>query len=119
MCARSGAPAQLGPGPSVVARMTTNRARAYGRVIGLIDELGPAKLHPGEQQAVRDAADALLFSFDLASDADAGVMLTRLEDLMDGLVAAGRLVDETADEIVLAVERCGPQTEPLQLPAAA
>ena len=25
--------------------MTTNRARAYGRVMTLIEELGPAKLH--------------------------------------------------------------------------
>ncbi len=99
--------------------MTTNRARAYGRVVNLIEELGPAKLHPSEQQAIREAADALLFSFDVASDDDARAALERLDVVMDGLVTGGRLLAETADAILDAVEGCGPQTEPLALPTAA
>ncbi len=99
--------------------MTTNRARAYGRVVNLIDELGPAKLHPSEQQAIRDAADSLLFSFDVASDAEAKAALEHLDAVMDGLVTGGRLMVETADAILDAVEGCGPQTEPLALPTAA
>jgi hypothetical protein len=99
--------------------MTTNRARAYGRVMNLIDELGPAKLHASEQQAIRDAADALLFSFDVASDADAKAALDRLDDVMERLVANERLIPETSAAILDAVEGCGPQTEPLALPAAA
>jgi chemotaxis regulatin CheY-phosphate phosphatase CheZ len=99
--------------------MTTNRARAYGRVMTLIDELGAAKLHPGEQQAIRDAADALLFSMDVASDAEAKEALDRLDDVVDRLVAAERLTEETADALLDAVEACGPQTEPLAVPSAA
>jgi hypothetical protein len=99
--------------------MTTNRARAYGRVMTLLDELGPAKLHADEQQAVREAADALLFTTDVAADADAKDALTRLENAMERLVEADRLIPERADAILDAVEACGPQTEPLALPAAA
>ena len=99
--------------------MTTNRARAYGRVMNLIEELGPAKLHADEQQAVRDAADALLFTTDVASDADAKAALNHLDDVMQRLVDGERLIPETSDAILDAVEACGPQTEPLALPAAA
>jgi hypothetical protein len=99
--------------------MTTNRARAYGRVMSLIDELGPAKLHADEQQAIRDAADALLFTVDVASDPDARAALNHLDDVMQRLVDSERLISETADTILDAVEGCGPQTEPLALPAAA
>jgi hypothetical protein len=99
--------------------MTPNRARAYGRVLTLIDDLGPAKLHPTEQQAVRDAADAVLFAIDVVTDPDARRTLKQLDRTLDGLVASGRLLRETADTILDAVEGCGPQTEPLALPAAA
>jgi hypothetical protein len=99
--------------------MTTNRARAYGRVMNLIDELGPAKLHLDEQQAVREAADALLFTTDVASDDEAKAALNHLDGVMERLVANERLMAETSDTILDAVEACGPQTEPLALPAAA
>jgi hypothetical protein len=99
--------------------MTTNRARAYGRVMSLIDELGPAKLHADEQQAIRDAADALLFTIDVSSDPDARAALNHLDDVMQRLVESERLIPETSDTILDAVEGCGPQTEPLALPAAA
>ena len=99
--------------------MTTNRARAYGRVMTLIEELGPAKLHADEQQAVRNAADALLFTTDVASDPEAKAVLDHLDGVMDRLVENERLLPETSDRILDAVEACGPQTEPLALPAAA
>jgi hypothetical protein len=99
--------------------MTTNRARAYGRVLSLIDELGPAKLHADEQQAIRDAADALLFAFDVSTDADAKAAIDHLDDVMERLVAGERLIPETSDAILDAVEACGPATEPLSLPTAA
>ena len=99
--------------------MTTNRARAYGRVMTLIEELGPAKLHADEQQAVRDAADALLFTTDVASDPEAKAALNHLDDVMERLVGSERLIAETSDTILDAVEACGPQTEPLALPTAA
>ena len=99
--------------------MTTNRARAYGRVMTLIEELGPAELDAHEQQAIRDAADALLFSPDVASDDEAKAALNGLDDVVERLLAADRLAPETADALLDAVEACGPQTEPLALPAAA
>jgi hypothetical protein len=42
--------------------MTNERSQAYGRVIKLIEEVGPAKLHDLERQRIRHAADALLFA---------------------------------------------------------
>jgi hypothetical protein len=99
--------------------MTTNRARAYGRVMTLISQLGSAKLHADEQQSIRDAADALLFTADVASDEEARAALRHLEDVVERLVASDRLLAETADHLLDAVEACGPQTEPLALPVAA
>ena len=99
--------------------MTTNRARAYGRVMTLLEQLGPAKLHADEQQAVRDAADALLFTPDVASDPEAKAALNHLDEMMERLVDSERLIPETADAVLDAVEACGPQTEPLALPTAA
>ena len=97
--------------------MTPNRARAYGRVMTLIEELGPATLHPAERQAVRDAADALLFSPDVASDADARDALDHLDDVVEVLVATERIEPRTGESLLQAVELCGPHTEPLALPA--
>ncbi len=99
--------------------MTTNRARAYGRVIDILDELGPAKLHADEQQVVRDAADALLFTADVASDTQAKAALNAAVALVERLVDNERLLPETGEGILDAIESCGPQTEPLQLPAVA
>ena len=99
--------------------MTTNRARAYGRVMTLLAELGPAKLHEDEQRAIRDAADALLFATDVASDPEAKAALKHLDHVIERLVASERLMAETSDAILDAVEACGPQTEPLALPVAA
>ena len=99
--------------------MTTNRARAYGRVMTLIDELGPAKLHADEQQAIREAADALLFSMDVAGDAEAKDALDRLDDVVERLIDSERLLPETGESLLMAVEACGPHTEPLALPVAA
>ena len=112
-------PAQPSPATAVVPGVTKNRARAYRRVITLIDELGPAKLHAEEQQTVRDAADAVLFTRDVATDPDTRRTLRELDATLDALVDGGRLLRETADRIVDAVEGCGPQTESLEVPTAA
>src|SRR5687768_12907789 len=110
---------QLLAADAVNQDMTTNRARAYGRVMTLISELGPAKLHADEQQAIREAADALLFTADVTSDAEARTALNRLDGVMERLVANERLLPEASDAILDAVEGCGPQTEPLTLLSAA
>jgi hypothetical protein len=96
--------------------MTTNRAHAYGRVMTLLTELGPAKLHAPEQQAIRDAADALLFCSDIDSDPDTRAALDAFMGVAARLVLTERLLQETADRLIDAVEGCGPKTDRLLLP---
>ena len=88
--------------------MTTNRARAYGRVMTLISQLGDAKLHADEQQTIRDAADALFFCEDLTADPDARAALDAAEDLIGRMVENERFTPETADRLRADVEGCGP-----------
>jgi hypothetical protein len=38
--------------------MTSERTQAYGRVVKTLDDLGPTKLQPAEQERIRDAAEA-------------------------------------------------------------
>jgi hypothetical protein len=48
-----------------VTKMTSERTQAYGRVIRTLEDLGPAKLLPAEQDRIRDAADNLIFAADI------------------------------------------------------
>ena len=79
-----------------------DRALAYGRVVKTLDELGPTKLLPDEQDTIRLAADALLF------EEDAYEELTRVEDLAERLVEAERWTPERAQTLVDDVAACGP-----------
>ena len=88
--------------------MTAERSRAYAGVLGLLAELGPAKLHDAEQAVVRDAADALVLSRDITADEDAKAALDALDELVEVLVAAERLLPETGEALLDAVEACGP-----------
>jgi hypothetical protein len=87
---------------------TTERVQAYGRVIKTVDELAGVKLHPDEQQIVREAADALIFCEDLSRDHEAEDALGRLYELVDRLVESDRLLPETARQLVADVEACAP-----------
>ena len=97
--------------------MTNHRARAYKRVTQFISELGPAKLHAEEAEAIRDAADAMLFNSTADLGDDAAVAMRRLTSILAALVGADRVLPETAERILDAVEACGPQPE--ELPVAA
>jgi hypothetical protein len=88
--------------------MTSERAQAYGRVTKLVDDLSGSKLHPSEQQTIRDAADAMFFCEDLTADADARRALDALEQLIDGLLDSERFTPETAGRLQADVEGCGP-----------
>ena len=88
--------------------MTPERARSYAHVLQLVDELGSPKLTDVEQAAVRDAADALLFSREAELDAEARDALHHLEDVMERLVAVERLLPATGEALLEAVEACGP-----------
>jgi hypothetical protein len=86
--------------------MTSERSRAYARVISTIDDLGPAKLHELEQRRVRNAADALLFAG--PRDYAALDALADIEQLKDHLVDSGRWTASRARRLADDVAACGP-----------
>ncbi len=88
--------------------MTAERATAYTNVLGFLEALGPAKLHEPEQAVVRQAADALLFTADVRQDEEAREAMLAFDELVDRLVEADRLTEETAEALAGAVEACAP-----------
>jgi hypothetical protein len=88
-----------------VTKMTSERTQAYGRVIRTLEDLGPAKLLPVEQERIRDAADNLIFAAD--SD-DAWAALADVDALAEHLVATDRWSEERAAELAQDVLACGP-----------
>ena len=85
--------------------MTSDRTQAYGRVIKTLEDLGPSKLQPGEQERIREAADNLIFATGLDELHEA---LTDVEALAEHLVASGRWTAERADQLVSDLLACGP-----------
>jgi hypothetical protein len=98
--------------------MTPERTAAYRRVIHTIDELGPSKLLAAEQDRLRAAADALLFSQDPVTDVAAHEALEDAERLCRTLVENGRWEQVTAMRLADDVAHCGPALLP-ELQAAA
>jgi hypothetical protein len=87
--------------------MTTERTQAYGRVIKTLEDLGPAKLQPAEQDRIREAADTLIFAADLD---EARAALEDVDALAEHLVESGRWTSERADRLVQDLLACGPVT---------
>jgi hypothetical protein len=87
--------------------MNAERTQAYGRVIKTLEDLGPTKLQPSEQERVREAADNLIFAADLD---EARATLTDVDTLAEHLVGTGRWSEERADELVHDLLACGPVT---------
>ncbi|MEX2195045.1 MAG: hypothetical protein WD844_07145 [Thermoleophilaceae bacterium] len=85
--------------------MTSERAQAYGRVTRTLDGLS---LTPEQQAVIREAADGLLFSEDLAADAPAREALAELRALAGKLVDDDVLEPGTVERLVGEVEDCGP-----------
>jgi hypothetical protein len=85
--------------------MTSDRTQAYGRVVKTLEDLGPAKLQPVEQERIRDAADNLIFASDLS---EARAALEDVEALGEHLVATGRWTTERAEQLVHDLVACGP-----------
>ena len=92
--------------------MTADRSRAYAHVMHLLSDLSASKLHASEQAAVREAADALLFTTDVALDDDAKTALSHLEDVVERLVENERVMPETGEALLDAVEAVGPAPVP-------
>ncbi len=98
--------------------MTGQRARAYARVMKTLRELGPAKLLPAEQELIRGAADALVFSSSIETDRSARAAFLDVEALCDHLVESGRWSTERADELANDVWVCGPAHDEADAAAA-
>ena len=88
--------------------MSPDRSNAYRRVIKTLDDLGPSKLLEDEQQRIRYAADNLIFSSDLATDAGAREALEDVETLCRDLVDSGRWEELTARRLIQDMWACGP-----------
>jgi hypothetical protein len=87
--------------------MTSDRTQAYGRVVKTLEDIGPAKLQPAEQDRIREAADTLIFAVD---EAESRAALADVEELAAHLLASGRWTAERADELVRDLLACGPVT---------
>ena len=87
--------------------MTSERTQAYGRIIKTLEDIGPAKLQPAEEQRIRDAADNLLFAADLD---EARATLTDVDTLAEHLIGSGRWTTERTTELVQNLQACGPVT---------
>jgi len=90
-----------------MTEMTSDRTQAYGRIVKTLEDLGPAKLQPAEQDRIRDAADTLIFAADLD---EARTALADVESLVEHLVASGRWTAERADQLAADLLACGPVT---------
>jgi hypothetical protein len=87
--------------------MNSERTQAYGRIIKTLEDIGPAKLQPAEEQRIRDAADNLLFAADLD---EARATLADVDALAEHLVGSGRWTAERTAELVQNLQGCGPVT---------
>jgi hypothetical protein len=81
--------------------MDNDRSQAYGRVMKLLADDGPAKLLAPEQETIRSAADALFF------EGDAYDELSAVEDLAQHLVESDRWLPDRARKLVDDVAACG------------
>jgi hypothetical protein len=87
--------------------LRATRSAAYGRIVATLREVGPSKLLPAEQETIREAADALLFTEDPLGDELACEAVRDVEALAEKLVATGRWNAERADALVNDVVACG------------
>ena len=87
--------------------MNSERTQAYGRVVKTLEDLGPAKLQPAEQDRVREAADTLIFASGLDETRAA---MADVDALAEHLVASERWSDERAKQLVDDLLACGPVT---------
>jgi hypothetical protein len=87
--------------------MTADRTQAYGRVVKTLEDLGPSKLLPHEQELIREAADTLIFAADLD---EARSALADVEALAEHLAGTGRWTAERTEQLVSDLVACGPVT---------
>jgi hypothetical protein len=88
-----------------MSTMNSERTQAYGRVVKTLEDVGPAKLQPAEQDRIREAADTLIFAVDLD---EARAALSDVDALAEHLVGSGRWTSERAEQLVSDILACGP-----------
>ena len=91
--------------------MTSHRARAYCRALGLI--AGPG-MDIGEQEQVRQAADTLLFAE--RCDATTHEALCEARAVLHGLIRAARWSQYRAERLLGELRACGPEGLPAWAP---
>lgn len=90
---------------TVPTDMTSERTQAYGRVVKTLDDIGPTKLQPVEQERIREAADTLIFA---SEPGEARAALADVQSLTAHLSSSGRWTTERAEALVSDLEACGP-----------
>jgi hypothetical protein len=85
--------------------MNSDRTQAYGRVVKMLDDLGPAKLQPAELELIREAADTLIFA---GSPDESRAALENVRSLTEHLVSVDRWTEERAEQLLSDLESCGP-----------
>jgi hypothetical protein len=88
-----------------MSTMNSERTQAYGRVVKTLEDIGPAKLQPAEQDRIRDAADTLIFAADFD---EARTAMEDVDALAEHLVASGRWTSERAQALLQDLLGCGP-----------
>jgi hypothetical protein len=94
------------PPATLAGTVTSERAKAYGRLMRTVRDDGPEALRGEECALIREAADALLFCVAWNDEARDG--LTRVGDLAGDLVASGRWGPDRAEQLLRDIESCGP-----------
>lgn len=89
--------------------MSPNRTHAYRRVMNTLQDMGPTKLLPAEQDRIRLAADNLVFCADLTEDVAAQEALEDTARLCRALVECGRWEEMTAAGLASDLRGCGPE----------
>ena len=69
---------------------------------------GDARLHPEEQDQIREAADALLFCEDIDAGSEAKLALDGVRELSRRLAGTGRWSPDAADRLLEDIAGCGP-----------
>jgi hypothetical protein len=85
--------------------MNSERTQAYGRVVKTLEDLGPAKLQPHEQELIREAADTLIFAGDVD---EAHAALADVDALAEHLAGTGRWTAERTQQLVSDLLACWP-----------
>jgi hypothetical protein len=91
--------------------MTSDRAKAYGRVVKTLEDKGSSKLAPLECDRIREAADIVFFAERPSEDSELAVTDVRV--LAEHLIEADRWEEWQAQQLIDDLAGCGPVAEPV------